>query len=92
MQQALDELWMFTDELFMPAAFELNNNFAVHLSSIKKTCIDKVKAILQEATLAITDENVFMQTGGKQGKHTNYLDALLNEMQFLQRTYPGSEW
>jgi ring-1,2-phenylacetyl-CoA epoxidase subunit PaaC len=33
-----------------------------------------------------------MQTGGKQGRHTEHLGYLLAEMQFLQRAYPGAQW
>lgn len=35
---------------------------------------------------------VWMQTGGKTGKHTEHLGYLLAEMQFLQRAYPNCEW
>ena len=30
-----------------------------------------------------------MQTGGKEGKHTEHLGYILTELQYLQRTYPG---
>ena len=33
-----------------------------------------------------------MQTGGKEGRHTEHLGYLLAEMQFLQRAYPDCEW
>jgi ring-1,2-phenylacetyl-CoA epoxidase subunit PaaC len=33
-----------------------------------------------------------MQSGGKEGKHTEYLGFLLAEMQFLQRAYPNAAW
>lgn len=33
-----------------------------------------------------------MQTGGKQGFHTEHLGYILTEMQSLQRAYPGLEW
>jgi ring-1,2-phenylacetyl-CoA epoxidase subunit PaaC len=34
----------------------------------------------------------WMQTGGKEGRHTEQLGYVLAEMQFLQRAYPGCEW
>ncbi|HYJ64048.1 MAG TPA: Phenylacetic acid catabolic protein [Parafilimonas sp.] len=37
-------------------------------------------------------ENIFQQTGGKQGIHTERLGYILAEMQFLQRAYPNSVW
>ena len=50
-----------------------------------------MKAVFDEATLSIP-KNVNMQVGGKKGKHTKHLENILTEMQFLQRTYPNSEW
>jgi ring-1,2-phenylacetyl-CoA epoxidase subunit PaaC len=35
---------------------------------------------------------LWMQSGGKQGRHTEHLGYLLAEMQFLQRAYPGAKW
>ena len=34
----------------------------------------------------------WMQSGGRDGRHTEHLGHLLAEMQFLQRTYPGATW
>lgn len=48
-------------------------------------------AVFDEANLPFL-ENVFMQTGGKTGIHTEHLGFILAEMQYLQRTYPGAEW
>jgi ring-1,2-phenylacetyl-CoA epoxidase subunit PaaC len=33
-----------------------------------------------------------MVFGGKEGQHTQHLETLLHEMQYMQRTYPGMEW
>jgi ring-1,2-phenylacetyl-CoA epoxidase subunit PaaC len=33
-----------------------------------------------------------MQSGGKEGKHTEHLGYLLAEMQHLQRAYPNAIW
>jgi len=51
-----------------------------------------VKAVLEEATLSQPAENIWMQSGGKKGVHTEHLGFILAEMQFLQRAYPGAEW
>ncbi len=32
-----------------------------------------------------------MQTGGKEGKHTEHLGYILTELQYMQRAYPGLE-
>jgi ring-1,2-phenylacetyl-CoA epoxidase subunit PaaC len=50
-----------------------------------------VQSVLTEATLKIPNSE-WMQTGGKQGVHTEALGYLLAEMQFLPRAYPQAQW
>lgn len=93
-QAAIDDLWMFTGELSSPNATDLAMavaGIAPDPSQIKPLWDAKVKAVLQEATLQIPEAN-WMQSGGKDGRHTEYLGYILAEMQHLQRTYPGLEW
>lgn len=87
MLKAIDSLWMFTDELFIPADFES----AIETADTKNDWLKKVSTVFQEATLEMP-VNVRMITGGKEGKHTQHLEEILNEMQMLQRMYPGAEW
>ncbi len=91
--QAVNQLWMYTGELFVPAAFEraLENGTAVVLADIKNNWLKKVSEVFKEATLDLP-EDTSMVTGGKQGKHSQHLDEILTEMQMLQRMYPGVEW
>ncbi|HSZ86324.1 MAG TPA: 1,2-phenylacetyl-CoA epoxidase subunit PaaC [Puia sp.] len=94
MIKAIDNLWMFTEEMFQAASYEViavKKGFGVDVSSLKNEWMKKVKDIFDEATLSIP-ENVLMQKGGKKGKHTEHLENILTEMQFLQRTHPNSEW
>jgi ring-1,2-phenylacetyl-CoA epoxidase subunit PaaC len=94
MIKAIDELWMFTEEMFEPVSYEVlaaKENFGVDVFLLKNDWLKKVAAIFDEATLSIP-ENIVMKTGGKEGKHTEHLENILTEMQFLQRTYPNSEW
>ena len=93
-QNALGELWNFTNEMFEPTAYETasaKNNVGVDVTLLKKDWGKKVDQVLIEATL-ITPENKSMKDNGKKGKHTQYLITILKDMQFLQRTYPGCEW
>ena len=108
MEKALDQLWKFTGELFLPAAYErtlLAVGIAVDLEQIRPWWEEKVAAVFAEAQLtapaahgalstggATARNSEWMQTGGKEGRHTEDLGYLLAEMQFLQRTYPGCEW
>ncbi len=94
MEHAVDELWSYTGELLQAASYELlavSEGYGVDLSLIKSKWEEKVKAVFEEATLPIP-ENTWMQSGGKDGRHTEYLGFILAEMQFLQRAYPGATW
>lgn len=94
MQAALDDLWPFTGELTTPSAVDQAAHAAgigPDLLSIQPLWQAKVDEILAEATLK-KPENPWMQSGGKQGRHTEHLGYILAEMQHLQRTYPGNEW
>jgi ring-1,2-phenylacetyl-CoA epoxidase subunit PaaC len=94
MQQAIDELWRYTGEMFEAASYELlaaGENFGVDVSKLKELWMNNVKEVFAEATLAVP-EKTFMQTGGKEGKHTEHLGYILSELQYMQRTYPGCEW
>lgn len=93
MTDALQELWRFTGELFMAADYETIQlkEWNVNLQNIQEQWHNKVSCILNEATLTLP-QNAFMQTGGKQGVHSEHLGYILAEMQFLQRAYPNSIW
>ncbi len=93
--KAIDNLWMFTGELFMPVMYEqaaAEEGIGVNIISLKEHWIQHVKSVFEEATLSFPKEDIWMQVGGKEGKHTEYMGFILAEMQFLQRAYPGCEW
>ncbi len=98
MQKALDDLWKFTGELTQPAPFEIElakQGIGVDLSSILPQWNEKVRSVLEEATVTGDEEKrvkAWMQTGGKVGNHTEHLGYILAEMQYLQRAYPGATW
>ena len=89
MLHAIDELWRYTGELFEAADYE--TAMSIDLASIKQSWTEKVTAVFDEAKLPVP-ENVFMQSGGKRGVHTEQLGYILTELQYLQRTYPGAKW
>ncbi|MBV9986159.1 MAG: phenylacetate-CoA oxygenase subunit PaaC [Chitinophagaceae bacterium] len=91
---ALEFLWPYTGELCLPAGYELDaasNGYGVDVSSLQSDWHQRVSSVLEEATLAVP-ETGWMQSGGKQGRHTEHLGYILAEMQYLQRAYPGAEW
>lgn len=87
--KAIEELWRYTGEMFKPADYE--NEINIDFNLLQQQWNEKVKAIFDEATLIIP-EKTFMQSGGKQGKHTEHLGYILAELQYMQRAYPNSEW
>ena len=94
MQNAINDLWVYTDELFHQTDADkvmVEQGIGVDVTKLKGTYYEQVKDILEEATLTIPD-NPYFQKGGKQGIHTEHLGYLLNDMQFMQRTYPNMEW
>jgi len=94
MVNALDELWNYTGEMFVASDYELqaaNDKIGVDISLLKDDWNKKVKAVFEEATLNIP-ETKWMQSGGKNGVHTEHLGYILTGMQFLQRAYPGCDW
>jgi len=93
-QNALNELWEWTGELFeMDAVDEdmISKGIGVDLTQLKKDWNVKVDQILEMATLK-RPEDAWMQSGGKQGEHTEYLGYVLAEMQHLPRMYPEANW
>lgn len=94
MLKAIDELWMYTGEMFQAANYELrvvSDRIGVDVSKLKDPWTNKVKEIFSEATLTFP-EKIHMQTGGKDGRHTEHLGYILTELQYLQRAYPNSQW
>ncbi|CZV79438.1 1,2-phenylacetyl-CoA epoxidase subunit PaaC [Enterobacter cloacae] len=94
MQQAIDNLWRFTAELFEVDDVELElieSGVAVDPRTLRQPWEHEVFAGLREATLRVPDETAY-RTGGKRGLHTEHLGPMLAEMQYLQRAYPGQQW
>ncbi|MCK6712602.1 phenylacetate-CoA oxygenase subunit PaaC [Enterobacter cloacae] len=94
MQQAIDNLWRFTAELFEADDVELElieSGVAVDPRTLRQPWEHEVFAGLREATLRVPYETAY-RTGGKRGLHTEHLGPMLAEMQYLQRAYPGQQW
>ncbi|MGI8584200.1 MAG: 1,2-phenylacetyl-CoA epoxidase subunit PaaC [Chitinophagaceae bacterium] len=94
-QKALEELWSYTAEMFFATTYEIEcakNSIGVDVSSIEIHWTRKINEILKEATLIPPPPGEVRRGLGKEGNHTEYLQEILNDMQYLQRTYPGCEW
>lgn len=94
MQEALDNLWMFSGELFMMDEVDkmlIKEGIAVDLNEVKQLWDKTINDTLEEATLKRPADG-WMQKGGKQGIHSEYLGFILAEMQYLPRAYPDAKW
>lgn len=93
-QTAIDDLWIYTDELFHQTKADkamVSEGLGVDVSLLKAAYYQKVSAVLEEATLQ-TPQIEYFQKGGKLGIHSEHMGYLLTEMQYMQRTYPNMTW
>lgn len=94
-QDAFDEIWMYTGELFdMDEADEaaVKHNLFSDVKSLKSEWKKIIDETLEEATLKVPDDEQYMFSGSRQGRHTEHLGPLLAQMQFLRRSYPDAVW
>lgn len=94
MQNAINDLWTYTDELFHQTEVDeamIAEGIGVDTTKLKETYYYVLTEILREATLEVPESKWF-QKGGKNGVHTEHMGYLLNDLQYMQRTYPNLEW
>jgi ring-1,2-phenylacetyl-CoA epoxidase subunit PaaC len=94
LQDALNELWRYTGELFFTDEIEqrlVAQKIIVDSSSLESRWRDQVERVLSEARCSVP-ETKWMQRGGRAGRHTEHLGHMLAEMQILQRQHPGAAW
>ncbi|SRX76236.1 1,2-phenylacetyl-CoA epoxidase subunit PaaC [Aequorivita antarctica] len=94
MQEAIDDLWRCTDELFFMTDAEnamVKEGIGIDVSSFKGKYYKEVSEVLKEATLTIP-ENKYFTKGGKEGIHTEHMGYILADLQYMQRTYPNMTW
>ncbi len=94
MQDAIDGLWTYTDELFHQTDADkqmVSEGIGVDVTKLKDTYYNNVAEVLTEATIQVPELKYF-QKGGKQGIHTEHMGYLLAELQYMQRAYPNMEW
>jgi ring-1,2-phenylacetyl-CoA epoxidase subunit PaaC len=93
-QQAVDDLWIFTDELFHTTPADqamIEVGVAPDMLQLKEYYYEKVEDLLTLATLRVPEVEYF-QKGGKQGIHSEHMGYILSDMQYMQRTYPNMRW
>ena len=93
-QEALDDLWRFTGELFEVDDVDramVERGIGADLAAIEPRWRAQVAEVVERATLTLPSE-AYMQTGGRQGRHTEHLGHMLAEMQIVARSFPGASW
>ncbi|WOI23011.1 1,2-phenylacetyl-CoA epoxidase subunit PaaC [Nonlabens ulvanivorans] len=93
-QQAVNDLWIYTDELFHTTKADdamIEAGVAPDMLQLKEYYYDKVGELLSTATLEFPEVEYF-QKGGKEGLHSEHMGYILADMQYMQRTYPDSKW
>lgn len=93
-QNSLNNLWRYTDELFYVDASDealTEAGIVPDLSDLKSLWLKEVNTVLELATLQIPTNN-WQFEGGRKGVHSEHMGYLLSELQFMQRVYPNMEW
>ena len=94
MQAAVNKLWPYTNEGFESDAVDAQcaeQGLVPAAASLAASWHASVAAVLNRATLEMPSFTGH-QRGGRQGVHSEHLGHLLTPLQFVQRTYPGSQW
>lgn len=94
MQAAIDELWPYTGELFVMDDIDrrmLELGIGVDLEILRAPWLREVEDVLAEATLDRPADG-WMQSGGRSGRHSEYMGYILAELQYMQRAYPNMTW
>ncbi|MCI1193208.1 phenylacetate-CoA oxygenase subunit PaaC [Calidifontimicrobium sp. SYSU G02091] len=93
-EAALGKLWPYHAELFdadeVDAAAQASG-LGPSVAALKEPWLAEMRALLDDATLAMPPEGRFVSTG-RRGVHSEHLGYILAEMQYLQRAYPGGAW
>ncbi len=93
-QTSLELLWPYTVELFAEDDVDramVDRGIAPRLSEVRAAWVERIEAILAEATLKRPADRPHAWHG-KRGQHSEHLGYILAEMQYLQRAYPGARW
>jgi ring-1,2-phenylacetyl-CoA epoxidase subunit PaaC len=94
-QNAINDLWMYTDELFTDNSTDLSmdkNKIAPLSSSLKDEWSQMVVNTLKDSEIEVPEDIYYSLKYGKDGFHTEYLGYILAEMQHLPLLYPDATW
>tara|TARA_B100001250_G_C19646274_1_gene720511 strand:+ start:192 stop:959 length:768 start_codon:yes stop_codon:yes gene_type:complete len=87
LQPFLGEL--FFEDVFVQKAYE--HKFFPKPSSILKKWKHEIELIFSKCDLELSNINL-QKNGGRQGEHTETFGYILSDLQYMQRTFPNSQW
>lgn len=93
-QNAMDELWRFTSDLFEINETDkvlIDAGISFDLVTLFPAWSLAVENVLKAANIKLP-KKCHMIKGGCNGTHTEHLGHLLCEMQYLQRAHPQAKW
>jgi ring-1,2-phenylacetyl-CoA epoxidase subunit PaaC len=94
MQDALQALWPYTNELFDADAIDAAaaaRGLGPAWDTLRTPWREAFGAILDDAALSLPADSAF-RSDGKRGRHSEHLGHMLTTMQYLQRAYPAGQW
>ena len=94
MRDAVEELHIYTDELFhvSPTMREcVEAGIVPDPEALRPTWNATIRDVFSQAYLTVPDVP-FPQRGGREGLHTEAFGHLLSDLQYMARTYPGAKW
>ena len=95
MQHAVDQLWMFTGEMFVPASYEKeleNTGYNSDVAGIEEFSGWKRSNKFSSKRLCLFPQMNGCNQEAKEGSHTEKMGFILAELQYMQRAYPGLKW
>ena len=95
LQVAINELWMYIDELFYDNEIDnemTKEGIGISNREIKNDWFNIVNNTLNDAGLSSPENIPYTLQYGKDGFHTEYMGYLLAEMQHLPLLYPDAKW
>lgn len=95
MQEAVDHILPYVGEFFVLSDYQealVADGVMPDPRVLKESWKEQVRDVLALATLEADLEGTYMQTGGKEGRHTEHLGYVLSDLQYMQRAYLGLTW
>jgi ring-1,2-phenylacetyl-CoA epoxidase subunit PaaC len=95
MQKGIDEVWKYTNDLFATTEGDKllqQEGIIPDVPALRSKWLEMIADVLKRATLTVPDVNAFQQKGSREGKRTEHLSYIVEEMQSIARAYPGAKW